>query len=169
MRKNRNFVPMFKILIFSIASLLAVEAFSHGKKDQKMGSINENVLSVVEQIAKNMDDQRIFIGLNAIVIDEEKLRIGMEGVVADAYPRPGTKTHFWARGEDGESLFVLEQYADELALIDHIMGNPPERAIFFESIEIVDLTIYGNVSDSIKELFASLNPNYMSYFGGYSK
>ena len=93
----------------------------------------------------------------------------MEGVVANAYPRPGTKTHFWTRSEDGESLFVLEQYADEEALIEHIMGNPPARATFFESIEVVDVTIYGMVSDNIKEMFIYLNPKYMNYFGGYSK
>lgn len=116
-----------------------------------------------------MENNRIFVSLNATIKDEAKCKIGMDGVVADAYARPGTKSHFWCTSEDGKSLFVLEQYADEQALIEHVMGNPPARATFFESIEPIDVTIYGTVSDNVKEMFSSLNPKYMGYYGGYSK
>ncbi|MEM7036543.1 MAG: hypothetical protein AAF570_06135 [Bacteroidota bacterium] len=116
-----------------------------------------------------MEKISIFVALNAIIKDEAQCKVAMAGVVEDAYAESGTKTHFWCRGEDGKSLFVLEQYADEKALIAHVMANPPSRAAFFESIEVVDVTVYGTVSGQIKAMFAPLNPGYMDYYGGYSK
>ena len=49
------------------------------------------------------------------------------------------------------------------------MANPPSRADFFESIEVSDVKVYGTIPDNVKEMFASLNPLYMNYYGGYSK
>ena len=116
-----------------------------------------------------MEKNRIFVALNAIIKDEEKCKVAMEGVVEGAYAESGTKTHFWCRSQDGKTLFVLEQYADEKALIEHVMANPPSRADFFESIEVIDITVYATVSDQIKEILAPINPTYMNFYGGYSK
>lgn len=167
MYKKKFSISELRMLIISFTALLSVGVLAN---DIKSPSEKKNTNpSVAEQIIKKKHDQRIFVSMNAIVVDEKKLGIGMEGVVDDAYPRRGTKTHFWSRSESDGSLFVLEQYANEEALVEHVMGNPPARAIFFESIEVVDITIYGKVSDNIKAMFSSLNPKYMDYFGGYSK
>jgi len=109
------------------------------------------------------------VAMNAKVRDEEKCKEAMQGVVEGAYAESGTKTHFWCKGKEGNTLFVLEQYADEKALIEHLMANPTSRAAFFESIEVIDVSVYGTVSDQIKEMLAPLNPRYMNYYGGYSK
>lgn len=167
MNKNRTSILAIRVFVISFTALLTMGAF--GNETESSLEKRSTKLSVADQIVKKKHDKRIFVSMNAIVIDEDKLRVGMEGVLTDAYPRRGTTTHFWTRNESDGSLFVLEQYANEEALIEHVMGNPPARAIFFESINVVDITIYGKVSDNIKAMFASLNPKYMKYFGGYSK
>ena len=93
----------------------------------------------------------------------------MEVIVADAYDEAGTKSHWWCRGEDGTSLFVLEQYEDADAMLVHLHADPPARSDFFASIDIVDVRIYCDVTPEIKAMFAPLNPVYMGYYGGFSK
>ena len=133
------------------------------------GGFSKNITKDQKAGIKNFERNRILVALNANFKDEEKCKVAMEEVVEHAFAENGTKTHFWCRSKDGKSLFVLEQYEDEKALIEHVMANPPSRAAFFESIEVGDVKVYGTVPDKIKELFAPLNPAYMNYFGGYSK
>ena len=133
------------------------------------GGYSKNVATTKEVGIKNFERNRILVALNASIKDEDKCKIAMEGIVKDGYAESGTNSHFWCRSEDGKALFVLEQYADEKALTEHFMANPPSRATFFESIEVVDVTVYGSVSDKIMEMFAPINPTYMNYYGGYSK
>ena len=133
------------------------------------GGYSKNETKAQEVGISNIERNRIFVAMNANFKDEEKCKVAMEGVVEGAYAESGTNSHFWCRSKDGKTLFVLEQYANEKALIEHVMANPPSRTAFFESIEMVDVTVYGTVSDKIKEMFAPLTPTYMNYYGGYSK
>ena len=123
------------------------------------GGYSKNVAKAKEAGIKNFERNRIFVAMNATFKDEEKCKVAMEGVVEGAYAESGTNSHFWCRSKDGKSLFVLEQYADEKALFEHLMANPPLRAAFFESIEVIDVTVYGTVSDKINQMFAPLNPH----------
>ncbi len=132
-------------------------------------SRNETKAQAQEAGIKNFERNRILVATNASFKDEEKCKVAMERLVEDAYAESGTNTHFWCRSKDGKSLFVLEQYADEKALVEHIMPNSTSRAAFFESIEVGDVNIYGTEADKVKEMFAPLNPTYMNYYGGYSK
>ena len=133
------------------------------------GGYSKNIAKDQEAGIKNFERNRILVAINATFTDEKKCKVAMGGVLEDAYAETGTKTHFWCKSKDGKSLFVLEQYEDDKAIIEHVTANPPSRAAFFESVEVVDLTVYGSVPDNIKEMFASLNPKYMHYYGGYSK
>lgn len=133
------------------------------------GGYSKDVATVTEAGIKDDERNRILVSLNAVIQDEEKCKASMDGVLSDAYARPGTKTHFWCRNDDNTSLFVLEQYANEQALLEHLAANPPARATFFKSITPTDVTMYGDISDTTKEMFAALDPKYMNYYGGYSK
>ncbi|WP_152537485.1 putative quinol monooxygenase [Aquimarina pacifica] len=134
------------------------------------GGYSKNVAKTKEAGIKDFERNRIFITTNASFKDEEKCKVAMKGLVEDTYAESGINSHFWCRSKkDGKSLFVLEQYADEKALIEHLIENPSSRADFFESIDVGDVNIYGTESDTIKEMFDSLNPMYMNYYGGYSK
>jgi len=133
------------------------------------GGYSKDVAKTEVAGIKNSERKRILVALNASFKNEEKCKKAMEEIVKHAYTEAGTKTHFWYRSKDGKSLFVLEQYADEKALTEHVMANPPSRADFFESIEVSDVKVYGTIPDNIKEIFAPLKPAYMNYYGGYSK
>ncbi len=111
----------------------------------------------------------MIVALNATIKDEEKCKAAMEAIVADAYAEDGTKTHWWCIADDGKSLFVLEQYDDADASIAHIMADPPSRGDFFASIDIVDVTVYCDLTPELKAMYDPLNPVYMSYYGGFSK
>ena len=133
------------------------------------GGYSKNVAETKEAGIKNFERNRILVATNASFKDEEKCKVAMETIVKDAYAESGTNSHCWFRSKDDNALYVVEQYADENALREHLMANPSSRAAFFESIEMGDVTVYGTVSDKIKEMFAPLNPTYMNYYGGYSK
>ena len=133
------------------------------------GGYSKIVAKTKEAGIKDFERNRIFVALNASFNDEEKCKVAMERIVEDANAAYGVNSHFWCRSKDGKTLFVLEQYVDEKALKEHVLVNQPSRAAFFESIEVVDVTVYGAVSDKIKEMFAPRNPIYMNYYGGYSK
>ena len=133
------------------------------------GGYSKNVAVTKEVGIKNFERNRILVATNASFKDEEKCKEAMKGIVEEAHAESGTNSHFWCRSKDGKALFVLEQYADDKALKEHVLANPTLRAAFFESIEVDDVTVYGTVSDKIKEMFDSLNPTYMNYYGGYSK
>lgn len=133
------------------------------------GGYSRNGTKTQEVGISNIERNRIYLALNATFKNEEQCKVAMEGIVKDAFAESGTNSHFWCRSKEGKSLFVLEQYEDEKALIEHILANPPSRSDFFESIEMVDVTVYGSVSDKINEMFVSIDPAYMSYYGGYSK
>jgi len=152
----------------SISSKLMFAAMRPQYMDS-YGGYSKNVAVTKEVGIKNFERNRILVVTNAIFKDEEKCKVEMERLVEDAYAESGTNSHSWFRSKDGKALFVLEQYADEKVLIDHLMTNSTLRAAFFESIDVSDVNIYGIESDKIKEMFTSLNPTYMNYYGGYSK
>lgn len=119
--------------------------------------------------ADRLERQRVFVTMHATFKDEEKCRVAMETIVSDAHAAYGVHSHFWFRSDDGRSLFVVEQYADERALRMAVRRFTSARVSFFRSIKVDEVAIYGDVSFIIKMLFAALRPKYMSYHDGYSK
>lgn len=133
------------------------------------GGFSKNVTKTEEPGIKNLERSRILVASNTSFTDEEKCKAAMEEIVEEAHAEPGTNSHFWCTSKDGMSLFVLEQYTDEKALIDHLLSNPHARTAFIESIEMGDVTVYGTVSEKVIEMLKPINPTYMNYYGGYSK
>jgi len=127
-----------------------------GAKDQEPG-------------IKKFERERIIVATNATFKDEEKCKVAIEKLVKDTYTESGTNAHFWSRSKDGKALFLLEVYADEHALTEHVIAHANSRDVFFESMEVGGINIYGTIPDKIKEMFAPFTPTYMSYYGGYSK
>lgn len=133
------------------------------------GGYSKTVAKAKEAGIRDIERNRVFVATNAIFKDGVKSREAMEALVDGAYAESGTNSHFWTTSNDGEALFVLEQYADENALVDHLVANPTSRAAVLESVDVGDVTVYGAESDEVKEMLAPLNPTYMTYYGGYSK
>ncbi len=133
------------------------------------GGYSRNASKSNEIGISNVERERIFVVTNASFKDEDKCKVIMKEIVEGAYAKSGVNSHFWCSSRDGKSLFVLEQYADEQVLLEHLSSNTTSRAAFLKSIKVSDVTVYGNVSRQIKDMFAPLNSMYMNYYGGYSK
>lgn len=133
------------------------------------GGYSKNVIETQEPGIKGFERNRVFIATNAASRGEQQRAALMTQLVSSAYAEPGTNSHFWTTGKDGEALSVLEQYADEHTLIDYLGTDPSSSAALAELAELNEITIYGAESDEVRAAYAPLNPTYMSYYGGYSK
>lgn len=118
---------------------------------------------------RDVERKRVFVATNATLSDPAHGKEAIRAVVESAHAEVGNSSHFWAKSDDGEALFALEQYADEQALLDHLADNLASRAALLECIEVSDVTVYGVESDEVKDTLTSLSPTYMNYYGGYSK
>jgi len=167
MKKNSTYSITNKALIICAAFLFTLTSCSSSKKTQKMSHINET--KIQETGINDIEKNKIFVTMNATFKDEEKCRVAMEKIVNDAHAAYGVNSHFWFRSKDGKSLFVLEQYQDKKALRKAIMRFTSARTSFFKSIKVIDISVYGSISNSSKLMFAIMKPKYMNYFGGYSK
>ncbi|HAA17031.1 MAG TPA: hypothetical protein DCE41_37095 [Cytophagales bacterium] len=117
----------------------------------------------------DIEKGKIFVTMNATFEDEKKCSVAMETIVNDAHAAYGVNSHFWFRSKDCKSLFVLEQYEDKIALRRAIRRFTAARISFFRSIKVIDVSVYGSISKSSQFMFAALRPQYMEYYGGYSK
>ena len=79
------------------------------------------------------------------------------------------RSHFWTQGRSGDDLFVLEQYQDETALVDHLRSNADLRAAALSRVDVREVAIYGADPAVVSEFYDAANVTYMNYFGGYSK
>ena len=64
----------------------------------------------------------------------------------------------WAFFQKGDNIMLLERYKDEAAHLNHITNISPEGILeeefgqFLEHFEIIEIDIYGNVSDEHKSV-----------------
>lgn len=127
------------------------------------------VAETVEPGIKNLERNRILLALKGSIKNEAQVQATLAGILKEAQSESGTKTHFICRSKDGNALYVLEQYADEQALIDHLQASSPSRSTFLKSMQDLDLRVYGNLKTRTQELLLPLQAQFMDYFGGYSK
>lgn len=152
----------------SIGSKLMFAAFRPQSMDY-YGGYSKAVPKTEEPGIKAFERKRVIVATRAELRDEGKCSAAMERITNQAYANTGAKSHFWCKGKHGRSLLILEQYEDETALREHASSILQSDADFDASFRIADVKIYGAASEQVKETFAAHNPEYMSYFGGYSK
>lgn len=161
----------YRIALYGNASLGSKMMFAAFRPQimNYYGGYSKAVAKTEKLGIKDFERKRVIVATSAKVRDEEKCRVSMEAVVKNSYSESGTKTHFWSKSRDGNSLIILEQYEDENALLEHVRANQQSKADLLESSKVTSVTIYGAKSDQTKDAFATLNPKYMNYFGGYLK
>ena len=161
----------YKISIYGDATfaIKAMFSFMRPKHMNYYGGFAKAVAATTEPGIKDFERGRVLVATNATFSDEAKVKKAMMALVKEAHAESGTSSHFWTRGKDGKDLFVLEQYADEKALLNHLVANSTSRAAFLESVEVRDVTVYGSESGEVEEILSPLGPTYMTYYGGYSK
>jgi quinol monooxygenase YgiN len=118
-------------------------------------TMSENVLVVAE------------VTINAGQLDNLKALVG-EMIEAIKRDEPGTHNYEWFIGDDGKSVHVYERYADSEAFMVHL-GNLGQK--FAKRLSACTtttrITIYGNPSDKVREVFATYPTVYMSPLVGF--
>jgi len=160
-----------KISIYGDATfgIKAMFSLMRPKHMNYYGGFAKAVAATTEPGIKEFERGRVFVVTNATFNDGAKAQEAMAALVEKAHAESGTSSHFWTKSGDGKDLVVLEQYADEKALLDHLSANSTSRAAVRECIEVGDVTVYGAESGEVKEILSPLSPTYMTYYGGYSK
>lgn len=127
------------------------------------------VAKTKESGIKTSERNRILVALNGTVKAGSQHQDALQMVLNEAQGERGMKTHFWCRAKDGKSLFLLEQFEDEKALIDHFQTASPSRAALLNSMSDLERKVYGKLEDQTTPMPASNQTSYMEYLGGYSK
>lgn len=98
---------------------------------------------------------------------------GFKGVVNDVVEMArnefDTKTYWWSMSGDKSHFSDLDIYDNSAAALKHIGHWAKHSAEFETYAESKRLLILGEVEQPIKDALAAMNPQYMSYFGGFAK
>ena len=91
---------------------------------------------------KDVERNRVFVATHGVLLDASG-NDATTKLPAAAHAEPGTSSHFWTQGRNGNDLFVLEQYQDEGALVEHLRSNADLRAAALSQVHVREVTIYG--------------------------
>ena len=88
-----------------------------------------------------------------------------------------TNTYGWGFFQQGENIMLLERYMDEAAHLNHITNISPEGILekefgqFLEHFEIIEIGIYGDVSNNFKNVIDGFGfpTSYNSSIAKYSR
>lgn len=118
---------------------------------------------------KPFERNRILVVTNAELKNEQSFKSQTQDLIKNSFDKVGIKSHFFCINTDKKQISIIEQYEDEAALFERVEINQHFAAGISNSVKITDVTVYGADSNKINEAFAEIDPEYMNYFGGYSK
>ena len=157
-------------LLFTIISFLILSSCSETiKKETK-----ESTLSKEKAFVKNEIIALVLMKSNGKTIEEiNKFSNFYTNIVEQNEPN----TYGWAHYQKGENIVLIERYKDEAAHLNHINNISPggvlekEFVQFTEHFEILEIDIYGTVSDNFKSIINSFNfpTSYNKTFAKYSR
>lgn len=97
----------------------------------------------------------------------------MEEMVAGTRREPGTVSYEWYISHDGETVHVVETYADSAAVVAHHVSegfaiqNWARR--FIDCADVTRVSAYGNPDASAREILDRLGASYYSSWGGFTR
>jgi quinol monooxygenase YgiN len=94
----------------------------------------------------------------------------MEEMVAGTSEEPGAVGYEWFISDDDSSVHLYERYADSTAAIGHLSGFREKWAgRFMGCVNVTRFTVYGNPSDTAREVMAPLGAKVLARWGGFSR
>ncbi len=110
----------------------------------------------------------LWINEGEILINDGFNRMVAQRIQA-AEGEPGTITYWWSRTEDGNRYADIDCYADPQAAMLHLDSWREHSVEFIAYATIGRCLVLGDVTDDIRGELIALTPQYMSYYGGFSK
>ena len=82
---------------------------------------------------------------------------------------PDTLSYNWFINEEGTECHLLETFKDSEAFITHLNNVGPMFPKLLESCTVTRAKIFGEPSDTLKELLVPFGVEYFSHFNGISR
>lgn len=81
---------------------------------------------------------------------------------------PGALEYEYSVASDGQTVNIVERYADNAAVVTHLdnFGKSFGKD-FMALVKPTAFTVYGPASDEVKKMIAGFNPVYMTEFDGF--
>ena len=94
----------------------------------------------------------------------------VEELVEHTGKEPGAQNYEWFSSEDGETVHIFERYADSDALMTHMAGFGEKFAArFFEAVDPIGMTVYGDPSPEAAEGLGALGPTMLGSMAGFRR
>jgi len=82
---------------------------------------------------------------------------------------PGTLIYEYAISDDGTKAYIVERYLRH-ALVPHVdITFAPFAQPFLEHVSFVNLTVFGDVDDDIRQRLAPFNARYIKTHAGFDR
>jgi hypothetical protein len=159
-----------KKLLFTIISFLILISCSETiKKETKKSTLSKEKAFVENEIialvlmksnGKTIEEINKFSNFYTNIVEQNELN-----------------SYGWAHYQKGENIVLIERYKDEAAHLNHINNISPggilekEFVQFLEHFEIVEIDVYGTVTDKHKSIINSFNfpTSYNTTLAKYSR
>jgi quinol monooxygenase YgiN len=83
---------------------------------------------------------------------------------------PGTLNYEWFIDDEGKTAHAYERYADSESCIAHLtVARQIYGERLFSYLTITKITVYGNPSEPLREIFGPYAGTYRSRFGGVAR
>ena len=114
--------------------------------------------------------------VNELAVKDGKLetfRELMEEMVSGARTQPGTLVYEWYISPDGDTVHVVETYADSVAVVAHhvsdgfALQNWARR--FADCVDVTRVIVYGDPNAAARVILDRLGATYHSAWGGFTR
>jgi|TARA_B100001093_G_scaffold310650_1_gene296426 hypothetical protein len=84
---------------------------------------------------------------------------------------PNTRSFEWFLNKEKNTAVILESFRDSEAAVLRVenLVSSPVNEPFQNLFDVLDFTVLGNASDSLRDILESWKPNYLNYEGGFNK
>ena len=153
-----------KYYLYAIASLtILISCLNDAKKSPEKDSFVENEVVAVVLMKSNNKTVEEISTFSQFYVD----------LVQEREPN----TYAWSHFQKEDNIVLIERYKDEEAHLNHIKNISPggisekEFGQFLEHFEILEIDIYGTVSDKFKSVIDGFNlpTSYNSTIAKYSR
>ncbi len=114
-------------------------------------------------------EQAVIWKIEGKIVDHEEFNHVLSELVMRARSEAGTLLYWWCVDPSGSGYADLDCYRDEESALKHLNSWEEVAADFARCATIERCTVYGDVSEAIRERLEALAPCYFCDYGGFTK
>lgn len=99
-----------------------------------------------------------------------EFKLLVQDIVSAASKEPDTIEYVYSFDEAGQSGLIIEKYRASEDIVSHVDETfAPFGEKFLKLVDIIGLTVVGDVSEEAKSRLNAFNPVYLTEFDGFRK